>query len=276
MDSKIIQELAQRLDNNEPIAMVTITRTEGSSPRGVGSMMLIDWEGKLLAGTIGGGVLEEKAKEDAAECIRRGISKTATYELNLNSGKENILPMACGGRVDVFIKVFRSQGHLIIVGAGHIGVKLCSLAKILDYHVTVMDDRPKVATKERFPGADEIIVGDISEILQQYPINERSSIVIVTHGHRYDEEALETVVDSTAGYIGMIGSRQKVETCFQHLLAKGVSEERLSRVYAPIGIDIGGETPEEIALSIMAEIQSVRYGKSVPSMKLALEKRDGW
>lgn len=275
MESKIIQELAQRLDNNEPVATVTITRAEGSSPRGVGSMMLIDREGRLIGGTIGGGAVEEKAKGDAAECIRRGISKTAAYDLNLNSGKEDALPMACGGRVEVFIKVFRSQERLIIVGAGHIGVKLCRLAKILEYHVTVIDDRPEVATKERFPEADVLLVGDIPEILQQYPIDERTSIVIVTHGHRYDEEALEAVAGSSAAYIGMIGSRQKVETCFQHLLAKGVAQEMLSRVYAPIGIDIGGETPQEIALSIMAEIQSVRYGKRVPSMKIVLENRDG-
>lgn len=264
METLLLKKLTQLLDEQKSVALVTIVKSEGSSPRGVGAMMIVDSEGNLIDGTIGGGAVEEKAKRQAAECIRRGISKTVAYDLN----KDSSLSMICGGKVEVFIQVFCRQDKLIIVGAGHIAERLYRMAKILGYIVVILDDRKDMVTKERFPEADELLSGDISDNLKAVSIDENTNIVIVTHGHKYDTMALEAVINSSARYIGMIGSVNKVKTCFEILKQKGVTDEALARVYAPIGLDLGGETPEEISLAIMAEIQAAKYGKQVPSMKI--------
>ncbi len=269
MEQNIIKKLYQLIEEGGNIALVTIIEADGSSPRGIGAMMLVDNNGELLAGTIGGGAVEEKAKKDAAECTRRGISRTISYNLGHKKGEESSLPMLCGGEIKVFIKVFKKQDELIIVGAGHIGEKLAKLAKILGYGVTVIDNRQQFITRDRFPEADELLLGEIESLLKQIPISENSNIVIVTHGHQFDQQALEAVIDSPARYIGMIGSTAKVNACFDMLRRKGISEETIKKVYSPIGIDLGGETPEEISLSIMAEIQAVKYGKKVASLKIS-------
>ncbi|GAA0181694.1 XdhC/CoxI family protein [Clostridium sediminicola] len=260
MEIHLVKKLSQSLEENKDVALVTITNVHGSSPRGKGSMMLVDKDGDLLEGTIGGGAVEEKAKSDAAECIKRGISKSIYYVLDQDKGSDS-LQMACGGDIDIFVKVFHSSEQLIIVGAGHIAVKLSKVAGILGYKITIIDDRKEFATRERFPEAQEIMVGDVGENLRKCSIEEKTNIVIVTHGHNDDQIALEAVIDSKSRYIGMIGSFKKVKESFKALEDKGFSQEKINKVHAPIGIDIGGEKPEEIALSIMAEIQAVEYGK---------------
>lgn len=266
MEKETIQQLINKMNQNEDVALVTIVNTNGSSPRGTGSMMLVNKDKELIEGTIGGGAIEEKAKEDAALCIKRGISKFVKYELN-DKGKENAVGMICGGNVDVFIKVFKSNDELLIIGAGHVGHKLSKMAKLLGYKVTIVDDREEFASKERFPEADEIKVGDVKTVLKAHPINQKTNIVIVSHGHKDDQDAVEVVANSEARYIGMIGSIPKIKICFKNLLEKGIDKERLKSIYSPIGLDLGGETPEEISLAIMAEIQAVKYKKDVLSLK---------
>lgn len=260
-DKKVISKLNEFYQRNVPAALVMVVEVDGSTPRGIGSMMLVDQKGNLLAGTIGGGTLEEKAKKDAVKCIKEKESKLIKYDLNINSKNKNTIPMICGGKTSIFVKVMHPGDNLVIAGGGHISHKLSKLAKTLGYTVTVLDYRKEMLTKDRFPEADKLILGDIPENLSKIPINPNTNIVIVTHGHRFDQECLETVIDTDAKYIGMIGSKNKVKTCLKNLEDKGISEDKLSKVYAPIGLNIGGETPEEIALSIMAEIQSVKYKK---------------
>jgi xanthine dehydrogenase accessory factor len=264
MEIRIMEKLSRCMEKGQDVALVTVTNAQGSSPRGVGSMMLVDAGGRLLEGTVGGGAVEEKAKQDGAECIKRGISKTIRYELNLSNDK-NSLNMACGGTVDVFFKVFKGRDELVIIGAGHIGDKLSKVAHILGYHITVIDDREGCANEERFPEADILKVGDIGEILENHPVSEKTNIVIITHGHKHDQIALEKVINTSARYIGMIGSRNKIALCFKNMTEKGFDTQVLSKVHAPIGLDIGGETPEEIAVAIIAEIQAVRYNKTCNS-----------
>lgn len=260
-DKKVISKLSEFYQRNIPVALIIVVDVDGSTPRGTGSMMLVDEKGNLVAGTIGGGALEERAKKDAINCIKRKKSKLIKYDLNGSSKNENTVPMICGGETSIFIKVISPKDHLIIAGGGHISYKLSKLAKILGYTVTILDYRKEMLTKDRFPEADKLILGDIPENLSKISINPNTNIVIVTHGHRFDQECLETVIDTDAKYIGMIGSKNKVKTCLKNLKDKGISEDKLSKVYAPIGLNIGGETPEEIALSIMAEIQAVKYKK---------------
>lgn len=260
MGNKSIQVLAEKIESNKPVALVMITNTEGPSPRGTGSMMVVDREGRLLEGSIGGGMLEEKVKNVAADYIKRGISGRVGYVLDREARGGNQLDMTCGGNVEVFIRVFNSSERIVIAGCGHIAQALYLLATVIGYQVTIIDDRKEMMTRDRFPEA-ELLAGDIPSILQEYSINEKTSIVIVTHGHRHDEAALEAVIHSPARYIGMIGSLKKIEICFDNLAKRGVDRLALKRVCAPIGLDLGGEQPREIALAIMAEIQAVKYGK---------------
>lgn len=262
MKNNLLSILAEQVKQNQDTAMVTITGVEGSSPRGVGTMMLIDKNGNILSGTIGGGAVEEAAKRDAVECIKRGIPQSFRYNMDKNAEGANTLNMTCGGNIDVFINIFMSKAKLLIIGGGHIGFNIYKLGKMLGYYVVIIDERIEFSNRERFSEADEVLTGDIAANMENYPIDENTNVVIVTHGHKFDEQALEKVINRPAGYVGMIGSRKKIEICFNNLENKGIERKKLNAVYSPIGLDIGGDRPEEIALAIMAEIQAVRYGRN--------------
>lgn len=261
MDEKIINSLLEYSKKNENVALVTITKTQGSGPRNNGSMMIVSEEGELLEGTIGGGAIELKALSDAKDAIAKRESKSVYYELT-QSKSEHALGMICGGTVEAFIKVFSKNDRLIAVGVGHIGYELTKFASEFDYTVIAIDDREDYANKERLPHVDVCIVGNVAEELKKLNITNKDSIVIVTHGHENDLVAVRAVVESDARYIGMIGSRNKVSTTFNNLKKDGVDEKKISKIYAPIGLNIGGDSPAEIALAIMAEIQAVRYKRN--------------
>jgi xanthine dehydrogenase accessory factor len=173
-----------------------------------------------------------------------------------------------GGKVEVFFDVMASPPKLIVVGAGHIAVPLVKMAKILDFKVTVIDDRLLFANRERFPDADEILVGDMAATLkEQAVITPSTYIVLITRGHKYDEPCLRYIIHGPAKYIGMIGSKRRVKACFQRFRdEEKIAEEMIQRVHAPIGLAIDTETPEEIALSILAEIIKVRRGGEARSL----------
>lgn len=266
MDAMLIKQLATCIEKREEVALVTVTSKLGSGPRDMGSMMLVDSLGNLIAGTIGGGGVEEKAKKDAAKCIFENQSSAFHYELTMKDSVDS-LKMVCGGTVDVFIKVFKNEKQLIIFGGGHIGLVLCDFAKRLGYQVTIYDEREDYSNHERFPNADCLYTGDLDQAIEKMKLTALSSIVIITHGHTHDLDVLTRVVGTDASYIGIIGSTTKIRHCFTQLLDQGFSKESLLRVHGPIGLDIGGETPAEIALGILAEIQAVQFGKSGPFMK---------
>ncbi len=158
----------------------------------------------------------------------------------------------------LFVEVLAPPPELIVVGAGHIALPLVRMAKLLDFEVTVLDDRAAFASRERFPEADTVLVGSVAEVLRQRSIAASTYVVLVTRGHQHDEAALKAVIGSDAAYIGMIGSRRRVKEVFRHLASTGVEEPRIARVHAPIGLDIGAETPAEIAVAIAAELVQVR------------------
>jgi xanthine dehydrogenase accessory factor len=172
-----------------------------------------------------------------------------------------------GAKIDIFFEVLAAPPRLIVVGAGHIAVPLVRMAKILDYHVTVLDDRVLFANRERFPDADEILVGDMAATLKQTAITASTYIVLITRGHKYDEPCLRETIHSQAKYIGMIGSKRRIKACFHRFREEEkIADEVIQRVHAPIGLDISTETPEEIALSILAEIIKVRRGGGAQSL----------
>ncbi len=253
----MIQLLELALDKiraGETVALATIVSARGSTPRATGTKMLIYADGHI-EGTIGGGEMERRVVEEARAALREGKPRLVHYKLQeVDSGD----PAVCGGENDIFIDIIRGKKELLIVGAGHVGQAVAELGAFLDMQVTVFDDRADYASVERFPKANEIIVGNVKEELTRYPLTQWCYVVIVTRGHELDAEALAAVINSRAAYIGMIGSRRKTKRVYDELAARGIDRKRFERVHAPIGLDIGAETPEEIAISIMAEIISMR------------------
>ncbi len=241
-----------------PFVTATVIEAKGSSPRGVGTKMLVLKDGTTVD-TIGGGALEQRVVADAADSLAAGASRTAHYELRTEG--EHALGAVCGGEVTVFLEVHLPERTLVIVGAGHVGQSLCRCAKLLDRRVVVVDPREDMVTAARLPEADQLVCAEPGHLAELEAIGESTEIVILTHSHVLDEAALRAAIGTPAAYVGMIGSAKKVQTVFSRLKEDGVSAEQLERVHAPIGLDIGAETPAELALCIMAEIVATANGK---------------
>jgi len=260
--AELYGKMAELAQEGTPFVAATIIAVKGSSPRGVGTRMLVLADGTTME-TIGGGALERRVIADALACLAAGVSRTERYELRPEGSRA--LGMVCGGEATVFLEVHVPDRTLVVLGAGHVGQKLCSFAKLLDFRVVVIDSREELVTPERFPRADRLICGDPARTAELTPIDESTHIVIVTHGHVHDKAALSSVIGSRAAYVGMIGSVAKVRTVFAELEQEGVARELFARVHAPIGLDIGAETPAELALCIMAEILADSHGGSAGS-----------
>jgi xanthine dehydrogenase accessory factor len=254
--SDIARLLAERCAAGLPTALVTVTRFTGSAPREAGAKMLV-FPDKGIAGTIGGGRLEACAIEDAVKALSQGQPRTASYEL-----EPRALGMYCGGAVEVFIDVYCETLKLVLLGGGHVGEKTAALAAFLGVPHWVVDDREEFAAKARFPGARRVIVGPPDAAVKELAVDQNTAIAVVTRCHGFDLRCLVAALGTPAFYIGMIGSRTKVERLFALCERRGLSPAEDPRVHAPIGLDLGGGRPEDIALSIMAEIMRVRHGAS--------------
>ena len=255
----ILEEVLKRVQSKEAIALVTIVDVSGSSPGKLGSKMIVNKDG-LLAGTIGGGMVEAKVIDEAKQALEEGKGKFLSYQLTKEEASLEDW-MICGGNIKLYIDVFTPPEEILIFGAGHIAVVLSKIAKMLGFQVTIIDDRAEFANKERFLEADLILLSEPDSVFTGIKNFDSTYVVIVTRGHLKDEEVLLAALNYQPKYIGMIGSKQKNAVIFQHLQEKGVSQEQLDRVFTPIGLAIGAQTPEEIAISIMAEIIKVKRGK---------------
>jgi len=251
----IYEEIVRLKNQGEICALASIVRVKGSTPRPEGSKMLVRSDGSIL-GSIGGGCLEASVWEAAKEVIRQETPKVLDFDL---TGREDTPEgLICGGILQVLVEPILPQPVVYILGAGHIGFAVSKLATILGFQVVVIDERPAYANKERFPDAEQIYVEDPTSMISKLNINQASYLVIACRGHLEDQEALAESLKTPAGYIGMLGSRKKVKTVFANLIEQGVPEESLQKVHAPIGIPIATDTPEEIAISIVAEMVDVR------------------
>jgi xanthine dehydrogenase accessory factor len=258
--------MADAVAAGESAALATVVRVEGSAPREVGAKIIVYADGRIQ-GTVGGGKMEALVIEEAIEATAAGQSRMVHYDLReVDAGDPGI----CGGTVDVYIDVAVPRPTLLLVGAGHVAMPVADVAQMCGFRVDVVDDRADMASEERFPSAAERIVADIVESVRAYPVTPRTYVVLVTRGHALDEEALREVIERPAAYIGMIGSRRKVHTVFDHLREAGVDEALIERVHSPIGIDIGSQTPAEIAVSIVGEMIAVRRGQAPPGNRLRL------
>jgi xanthine dehydrogenase accessory factor len=247
MSDPILDALLESIEAKEPVALVTVIAADGNLALALGRRQLV-WLDREPLGALGLGALEAQVLDDAQETLSAGRSRTFDYRSE-------------AGSASVFIEVQQRPPTLLIVGAGHIAVPLAKLGKMLGFRVVVADDRPAFANRARFPDADEIIVDYFRPALRSFPVDHNTYIVLVTRGHQHDVECLLEVLDSPAAYIGMIGSRRRVRAVFQLLSEEqGIPAEKFQRVHSPIGLDIGAETPEEIALAIAAEIVKVRRG----------------
>ncbi|MCS5422628.1 MULTISPECIES: XdhC family protein [Psychrilyobacter] len=268
MEGKIMLEIAKRIDRGEKAALVTLTGVDGSSPGKSGSIMGVFFDHTTL-GTIGGGNLEFQVINSAIEAMKIGENREFEFTL----AAEGSLDMICGGKVRGYIKVFQRRRKLVIAGGGHLGVDLYKLGKYLNMYTVIIDDREEYVNEERFPEADELLCGDIGEILKNYSLDEGSYLVIVTRGHLGDKDALKAVVGRKIAYAGMIGSRKKVVESYRDLMDEGVDKEDLLKIYSPVGLDISNGDPAEIALGIMAEILQVKNngtGKHMREVKVII------
>jgi xanthine dehydrogenase accessory factor len=362
---EMYRQVKQLLEENETLAVATITSTQGSTPREVGAKMVITVSGEIL-GTVGGGCGEAEVRREAIQVIRS--RKPTMVKVELMDDIESNSPAVCGGilnvfvdpwwhdadteislhltrellevseqgvaavmatviqaedcgiaapgekclirdgktragniqdpalldailqeaetrlqkeecrqvtlplpgnrgKTEVFFDVIPAVRKAVIVGAGHLAIPLVQFAKILGFHITVIDDRVVYANRERFPDVNEVLVGDMAETLRNLEITPNTYIVLITRGHQYDEPCLREIIHSPAKYIGMIGSKRRIKACFIRFRDEDkIPEELLKRVFAPIGLDIKAESPEEIALSIIAEMVKVRRHGTAQSL----------
>ncbi|MDZ7374692.1 MAG: XdhC/CoxI family protein [candidate division KSB1 bacterium] len=252
----IWETLAEMRRRGERGALAIVVHAEGSTPREPGSKMIVREDGSVV-GSVGGGEFERKTVELALEVIRSGKPVRQQFALQKDLG------MRCGGEIEVYIEPIQPLDKLVIFGAGHVGAAIAKLGAWLGFQVTVVDDRPGFACKERIPEAHNFLEGEYPQLARELPPDPHCYAVIVTHGHSHDDEVLQALVQKDLAYLGMIGSRRKVQIAFENLRKLGVPEERIARIRAPMGLDIGAETPEEIAISVLAEIVALRHGVDV-------------
>jgi len=257
---EIFEEIARAKRERIEAALATVVGGEKGVPGRAGFRMLVYPDGKIL-GTVGGGLLEAKVREEALRCL--DDKKPRLLEFVLDEESADGIGVLCGGKVKIFLEPILATPTLYVFGGGHIAVPLVQFAKTLEFSVVVVDDREQFASKERFPLADEVKLGVFSVTTKSIEFRESDCVVIITRGHQYDELVLKECLSKSRlpGYVGMIGSKEKIARTYSHLKEEGIASELLERVRAPIGIDIGAQSPAEIALSIMAEIVAHRYGK---------------
>jgi xanthine dehydrogenase accessory factor len=247
----IYEEIVKLRQSGRRGAVATIVNVRGSIPSFKTAKMLVRDDGSIV-GTIGGGCVEADVWQAAREVMESERPRTLTFDLN-NDPKYDT-GLVCGGTLEIFIEPVLPPAELYIFGAGHVAAALYRVARIAGFDVTVIDDREAYANRERFPDAQQVIAEDFEKAMAQIKPSESSYIVAVTRGHKDDMRVLRWAVQTPARYVGMIGSKRKTITIFKELQQEGLPAKLFDRVHAPVGLDIGAITPEEIAVSITAEL----------------------
>ncbi len=251
----IYEEIVKLRREGRRGAVATIVNVRGSIPSFKTAKMLVRDDGSIV-GTIGGGCVEAEVWQAAREVMESEKPRTLTF--NLNQDPKYDTGLVCGGTLELFLEPILPPASLYIFGAGHVSVSLYKVAMNAGFEVTVVDDREAYANRERFPEANEVMAEDFDQATARLTPSESSYLVIVTRGHRDDMRVLRWAVQTPARYIGMIGSKRKTIAIFRELTKEGIPAELFERVHAPVGLDIGAVTPEEIAVAITAELIAVR------------------
>jgi xanthine dehydrogenase accessory factor len=258
MNQEVFSALSEALQRGEEVALVTITSSTGSTPQRVGAKMLVYADGRTV-GTIGGGCYENEAFWKAREAIKSRKPINLKFELNDDFAQENGL--VCGGQMEIFVEPVEPAPELYVIGAGHVGYFVARMAHEVAFKVHVVDDREKFASTDRFGPGIDVIVDHIPTWLANNTLPATAYVVVVTRGHTHDLDAMRALIATPHRYIGLIGSKAKVKRIYDLLMDEGASKESLQNVHAPIGLDIGATTPQEIAVSILAEMIGVKHGK---------------
>ncbi len=284
-------EPADRIAINEAIeaalggapAVFVATVTGGGEPSflELGAKLLVSRDGQRI-GSLGRAEVDA-AVEAAAQAAYTALPRIGVQTLYVGPGGATTLRRheAEPGAAEVMLQLWEQPARLIVVGGGHVGLALATQGEQLGFAVTVIDDREDFANRDRFPMAERVLCGDLAEQLDAITLDETAHVVLVSRGHMQDELALRHAAGRGAGYLGMIGSRRRTATVLQHLLSEGYDAEALNAVSTPIGLDIGAETPEEIALSILAEIVMLRRGRTGSRLReqrvraLGMDGREG-
>jgi len=251
---EILERLEQAVHSGKPVALCTVVNTRGAVPRHAGAKMIVFSDGHT-EGTVGGGEIENLVRDEAQESLNDGKTRFLNYDL-IDPEKGD--PGVCGGTMSIFVEPFIHDPTVVIVGAGHVGRSVAHLAGWLGFRVVISDDREELCNPQATPGGDQYLPVLLSELPEHIEIDSQTYLVLVTRGTDVDVEGLPVLLESDAAYIGLIGSRNRFKHTQDKLSEKGISPEAIQRIKSPIGLDIHAETPEEIAVSIMAEIIALR------------------
>lgn len=255
--SDVFEELVRLRRAGRKCALATIVEVNGSIPSYESAKMLIRDDGTIL-GTVGGGCVEAEVWSAGREVIESEKPKRLAFSLNQDAAYDNGL--ICGGQLNVFVEPVVPPPRAFIFGAGHISKSLSGIARTAGFSIVIVDDRETFACRDRFPAAEEIFADEYEAVFPKLAVNASSYLIIVTRGHRDDMRVLRWAVGTPARYIAMIGSRRKVIGVVKELEKEGIPAEAAERIFAPMGLEIGAVTPEEIAVSVVAEMIAVRRG----------------
>jgi xanthine dehydrogenase accessory factor len=254
IDLELYEEMARLARLGQPFALATVVASSGSSPRKPGVKMLIRGDGSTL-GTVGGGRMEKESIEAAGAALGDGETRTLDFVLTEEHG------YACGGGMTVFVEPQGRRPLLVMFGAGHVGRAVTMIAHGCGFRVVVVDERSECTAQDLLPGADEIICAPFADAFGRLKLDGESFVVIATPGHRHDFDAVRGCLATEAGFIGLLGSRRKRETLLKTLEEEGYGDSQRERVVTPVGLDIDAQSPEELAVSIVAQLIALRRGK---------------
>ena len=252
-DHRLLRRLADAIDSGMPVVLATVVATRRSVPRRAGTKMLVFADG-TTAGTVGGGEMESRVIAEAHAALRNGRTKLLDYSLLATDRGD---PGVCGGEVQIYLEPHMPPHTVFVVGAGHVGRAVVDLAHWLGYSTVVTDDRSERLTETEMPNADAGIAGSVEDAMRAHPITADTSVIIVSRNVDIDVAAIPLLLDTPARYIGVMGSERRWATTRQKLVDSGIAEAALDRIHAPIGVEIGAETLEEIAVSILSEVIGV-------------------
>lgn len=261
---KSIFEVITELEKaRTPFAICTIIDSKGSTPRSAGSKMVVTKDGQTF-GTVGGGDVELRARQYAEEAIKTRKSTILSYNM---VDPEKGDPGICGGSLQVFIEPVNPFKQAVIIGGGHVGKAVAFLAKWIGFYVTMIDDRDQESSGELSKFVDESLVTEVDQITENISIDADTIVIITTRDHEIDVKILPMILQTPAAYIGVIGSRRRWKIAKERLLANGVSRDDIARIYSPIGLNLGAQTPEEIAVCIISEVMKTINNKSGESLR---------
>lgn len=258
------EQLLKAKKENKVYAVATVVKTEGNTPRKPGAKMLVFADSTVI-GSVGGGIVEKQAVADCLKAMHSGETLLKTY--SATSGEVADMGMVCGNNMTIFVEPGERLPYLYLCGCGHVAQAVLPLAKSMGYYVVAIDARDISGYEEALAPADELRILESFDKIGEQDFVPGSVFIVCSFSHKTDGDILNAILGKNPAYVGMLGGKPKIRALFTKLKENGYSEEVLKQIHAPIGLDIGGEKPAEIAVSIMAEVMAARFGGSCRPMR---------